>query len=352
MAFNRPTLAQLIARNKADLESNIDGANAQLQRSNLGVIAKLIAGVAHSLYGYIAYLVNQILPDTAETTYLDRHASLWLAVPRKAASYAVGTAQFSGSDGITIPAGTVLIRADGVEYETDADVTIAAGVANAAITALEAGQNGNAAASIPLALSSPIAGVNSSVVVTALALTGGADQESDDDLRARVIGRIQNPPHGGSKSDYETWALEVPGVTRAWVYDQELGPGTVTLRFVRDDDASLIPDAAEVLAVQTYIDERRQVGLKAFYVVAPTAAPINFNIALTPNNAATKAAVEAELRDLIAREATPGGTILLSHIREAISIAAGETNYVMSAPNADVTNTTGNISTFGAITWA
>ena len=67
--------------------------------------------------------------------------------------------------------------------------------------------------------------------------------------------------------------------------------------------------------------------------------------------AAVKAAVQAELSDLIARESKPGGTIYLSHIRAAISAAVGEDNYTMSAPSADVTNTAGNMTTLGTITW-
>jgi uncharacterized phage protein gp47/JayE len=103
--------------------------------------------------------------------------------------------------------------------------------------------------------------------------------------------------------------------------------------------------------VQAYIDELRPVSLKGFYVVAPVAAPLDFSIGVTPNTAAVKAAVTAELTDLISRESEPGGTVLLSHIRAAISAAAGETNYNMTAPAADVVNTTGNMTTPGVITW-
>jgi uncharacterized phage protein gp47/JayE len=78
----------------------------------------------------------------------------------------------------------------------------------------------------------------------------GSDEESTDELRARLLARLQNPPHGGNATDYEAWAKEVSGVTRAWSYPLELGAGTVTVRFVRDDDASPIPDAGEVAAVQ------------------------------------------------------------------------------------------------------
>ena len=139
------------------------------------------------------------------------------------------------------------------------------------------------------------------------------------------------------------------------MYPGELGLGTVTVRFVRDDDgtgSAIIPAAAEVVAVQAHIDALRPVTAQVT-VVAPTAVPLNFQIqGLTPNNATVQAAVQAELQDLLLREAVPGGTILLSHIRAAISAAAGETDYVLLSPSANVTNTTGNMSTMGTITWS
>jgi uncharacterized phage protein gp47/JayE len=54
---------------------------------------------------------------------------------------------------------------------------------------------------------------------------------------------------------------------------------------------------------------------------------------------------------MLLRDAEPGGTILISHIREAISIAAGEVDHVLSAPAANVTHASGQLATFGAITW-
>jgi uncharacterized phage protein gp47/JayE len=351
MAFFRPLLQTLISRNQADIETSIPGSDARLRRSNLNIIAKMVSAVAHGLYGYLDYISKQILPDTSEAAFLDRHASLWLTVPRKPASYATGQVVFTGTNGIVVPAGTVLTRSDGIEYDTDADVTIVAGQAIADVTSLTASQNANAVTATALTMVSPIAGINGNVLVHTTAITGGADIEDDDALRTRVLARLKQTPHGGADFDYVSWALEVPGVTRAWVYAQEMGIGTVVVRFVRDDDISLIPDAGEVATVQAYIEARRPVTAQVT-VVAPIAVPLNFNIALTPNTLTAKAAVEAELRDLIQREAIPGGTLLLSHIREAISIAAGETNYVMSAPLADVTNTVGNITTFGVITWS
>ncbi len=350
MAFNRPTLPQLIERGAADIGTRLPSTDARLRRSVLGALARMHAGAVHGLYGYLDWLSRQILPDTADGEILARWANVW-GVTRKAAAQAKGSVTLTGTNGAIVPAATVLQRSDGVEFTTDAEVTIAAGTAIAAVTASEGGTAGNTAAGSALTFVSPIAGVNSSATVTAAGLTQGTDTESDDDLRERLLTRIQLPPQGGTAADYVAWAKEVAGVTRAWCYPNELGVGTVTVRFTRDDDASIIPDAAEVAAVQAHIDPLRPV-TAALTVVAPIAVPLNFTITLAPNTAAVQAAVAAELADLLRREAEPGGTILLSHIREALSVAAGETNHVLTAPAADVTHTTGQLATMGTLTWA
>lgn len=355
MPFSRPDLPTLIDRAATDIESRLPGADARLRRSNLNVLARVHAGATHGLYGYLDWIAKQIMVDTADAEILERHATLWLPSGRIPAAYAVGQVTATGTDGAVIPAATVFKRADGVTYSTDAEATIAAGSALLTIFADVAGQAGNADAGITLNIESPIAGINAAAIVTSGKLTGGADVEDDDALRARVLTRIQQTPHGGAKHDYIAWAKEVPGVTRAWCYPLEMGDGTVTVRFVRDDDASPIPDVNEVAAVQAYIDNLRPVGMELF-VVAPVAAPLDFNISLTPSTVAVKAAVEASLRDLLIREAEPEGgagegKVLLSHLREAISLAAGETNHVLNAPAADITPTAGQMVTFGSITW-
>jgi uncharacterized phage protein gp47/JayE len=349
--FKRPSLGDLIKRSQSDIESSIEGADAKLRRTNLNVLAKIHALAVHGLYGFIQFLIDQIFPLTAQKQYLDRHATFWLGTPRIPASYATGFVSFAGADGAVIPEGTVLIRADGIEYATDQELIIVGGTIIGSVTALTAGQIGNTNAATTLNLASPIASVSSTASVGLDNISGGADEETDKRVQDRIHARVQNPPHGGADHDYIAWAKEVAGVTRAWVYGNEMGAGTVTVRFVRDDDVNLIPDAGEVDAVQAYMDPLRPVTVKGFYVVAPIAQPLDFTIQVFPNTAAVKAAVEAELRDLLMREAEPGKTILLSHIREAISLATGETNYLMTVPNADVEHSTGYIATFGEITW-
>ncbi|HYF35448.1 MAG TPA: baseplate J/gp47 family protein, partial [Prosthecobacter sp.] len=94
------------------------------------------------------------------------------------------------------------------------------------------------------------------------------------------------------------------------------------------------------------------------FVEAPVAVPLNFTIRLknaagaTESSATIRAAVEAELEDLIRRDAEPGGTILFSRIREAISTAAGEFDHSITVPAADITHDDDEIATMGTITWS
>lgn len=341
--FNRPQLTALIKSLREDMLSRVDDESL-LRRNDAEVYARVFGGALHGLYAYADWIAKQIIWDTCDDDVLDRVASMWLTIPRKPAAAATGAAVFVLDVGVVVPTGSVLQAFDGVQYQTTADT--AAG--SAPIVAVLAGADGNRAAGQALSLVSPVPGAQTQAI--AGEISGGADVESSESLRARLIARVQTPPDGGSQNDYVTWALEVPGVTRAWCAPLEMGAGTVTLRFVRDNDASLIPDAGEVAVVQNYVNALRPATAE-LYVVAPVADPLNFTITLTPSTVAVKAAIEAELRDLLLREAAPGATLLISHIREAISLAAGETDHVLTLPAANVVSATGHMPTFGAITW-
>ncbi|SDO75909.1 Uncharacterized phage protein gp47/JayE [Rhodoferax sp. OV413] len=348
MPFERPTLPQLIEQGATELESRLPGVLVRVRRSLVGVLNRVFAGSLSALYQYVEWLIRQAWPDTAEKEFLDAHGARW-GVTRTAAAKASGSVLFIGTDGKVVPAGTVVQRSDGAQYATFADVTIAAGQATATVTAVVAGQAGNASTGVALALASPIDGVNSSAVATT-ALAGGAEVEEDEPYRARILAKIRKPPQGGADFDYEGWAKEVPGVTRVWVSPLEPGPGWVTVRFMRDNDPTPIPDAGEVATMFAHIDAVRPVTAH-LSVQAPVEVPQNYTIAVTPNTPAVRAAVYDELAAMIYRDAVPAGTILLTHSREAISIAAGENNHVLTFPTADVVLTTGQIATMGVITW-
>ena len=350
MPYDRPSLSDLIAEAQADAVAEAGLEEDPLRRADLLVHARVQAGLNHGVYGYVAWTARQLFVDTAEEEALMRRARIHLEVPRKPAAAATCPAvSFTVQPGAVVPAGVVLKALDGQLYETTAAATGAAPLLVAPIRAQVPGVAGNRPAGQALSLVSPVDGVQSSA--TAGLISGGTDIEHIEEVRARLIFRLRNPPQGGSAADYEDWARSVPGVTRAWVTPNGAGAGTVVVRFVRDGDVDLIPSAAQVQLVRDYILARRPATATP-YVLAPTRSLLNFSfLGLTPDNAATRNAVAAELADLLRREAVPGGILLLSHIRAAISQATGERDYVLAAPAADVVAPTGAIFTLGNISW-
>lgn len=352
MPFARPTLKDIRDRTLADIKSKFGIVSTILRRALLRDFSDAMAAGFHANHGHIDWATKQLFTATAETDYLDLHGADY-GLARKVSTFASGSVDFSGTDSTQIPAGTVVQRADGVQYSTNAAATIAAGVATVAVTAEVAGADGNADAGTALTLVSPIAGIDSAASVEAAGISGGADTEDDDDYRARIQQRKRNTPQGGSVSDFERWTLEVAGVTRAFIAKNGMGPGTTVVRFVLDDDpVSIIPDAAKIQEVQDYLEDDSRRGTTGdIYVLAPVEVPVDLTIALTPNTATVQAAVAAEITDLFRREAVPGATLLLSHIDEAISTAAGEEDHELVSPIADITLGAGDLAVLGTITW-
>lgn len=349
MPFNRPTLTTLLDRARDDIDARLPGADSRLRRSVLDVLARIHAAATSGLYGFLDWIWRQVFPDTAEAEQLARWAAIW-GIARKAAVAATGDVTLAGVNGSIVPIDTALLRSDGAEYRTLAAATIAGGTAVVAVAASEPGLAGNAAAAQKLTFASPVAGVNAIATVAGDGLAAGADEEDDDSLRARLLARIRRPPHGGNAADYERWALEVSGVTRAWVYPQHLGAGTVSVFFVMDGREDIMPLEADLAAVADHIAPLRPV-TAAVSVLAPIAFSVDLAIKAVPPTVEVEAAIAAEISDLLAREAEPGGTVLISHIREAISVAAGELDHTVLIPGGNIITNPGEMPVMGVITW-
>ena len=70
MPFETPTLPELIKRDVEDLQGSA------LEQSDAQVLARVLAGAVYAQYGYMKWIAQQILPDTAEEEMLMRLASL------------------------------------------------------------------------------------------------------------------------------------------------------------------------------------------------------------------------------------------------------------------------------------
>lgn len=160
---------------------------------------------------------KNIFPQYAYATMLDNHGEDRL-IFRRGPIYAFGSVTFYGESGTIIPKGTIItttspIPADSVKFETIERVTIPDnGEIDAEIRALEPGKSGNVAPGTITALQVGNSKINE--VTNKYETSGGADRESDEELRERI--RIYDQrifsSYVGTEHDYKLWTLEVPGV--------------------------------------------------------------------------------------------------------------------------------------------
>jgi len=326
LPWQTPTLNEVRGLVRDSLRARLPGADALVPNSVLRVLSDNQGALCHTVLQYIDWLALQLLPDTAETEWLDRHGDIWLknadgTTGRKMATLASGTVLFTGANGTIVPLATQL-TGSGADYETTQEVIIGSGPTECPVRALDPGIIGNISEGESITLTVAISGVDNAAEV--VGISGGTDTENDNDLRARVLLRIQNPPMGGAQYDYVEWALAVPGVTRAWAA-VEMGIGTITVRFMMDElraDNDGFPFPEDIETVTEYIDTVRPVTTKDRFVVSPIKYFIDITVAdLVPDSDETKAEIEQQVRDMLRDMAAPGKTIFAAWVSYAIMSA-------------------------------
>ena len=368
MPFVRPTLQELIDRARGDIRSEL-GVTAIVRRRFLAAIARVQAGVGHSNHGHLKEISKQAFPDQAVGIILQRWSAIY-GVQQRPATFTTLTISGTGSDGSVMSLGTIFQIDSGETYLTDSAVTVgpaggfATGVYTVSITAVNSGTDTNLADAETVTLQSPVAGIGA-VATVDTTVTEGEALETESALQARVVQRIQEPPAGGKASDYIAFALTVSGVSRAFVFPGNRGQGTVDTSFLELDagDVEVIPGPAKVAEVQAAVDALKPVTANHI-TFAPTASVVDLTIALKPNTPEVRAAVEAEVSDLFDRESQVGGAldlagvgsthdgiIPLSQIGEAISLAAGEDDHIISLPTVNPDPGQGGILRVGTFTF-
>jgi len=338
MPWSTPTLREVRSLVRDAIHASLPGSDALPPNSVLRVTSDAQGALCHLTLQYVDWLSLQLLPDTAETVWLDRHGLIWLknsdgTKGRKQATLAKGIVTFTGTNGVILPAFSRLQGGGGVDYETTAQITIGVGPTDAPVRAIDPGSAGNMDNGAPITLSAAPSGI--SAQATVVIMDGGTDTETDDELRARILLRIQQPPMGGDAIDYVEWALAVPGVTRAWCFPQEMGIGTCTVRFMMDDLRAAnggFPLPGDVDAVAAYINLVRPVTVKDMFVESPIPFPVNLRIStLDIDQQATHGAIVASLQNEFFIRSKPGQMWFRAWSDEGIMAAAGVNSYDLVA---------------------
>lgn len=347
MPYPRPTLDELRQEVASAIQSRIPGVDALLRFSPLRIIGDALAGLVNGLYGYLDWIAKQTTPFSATDEYLEGWAAR-AGITRKPAVAATGTISLAATDGALVPAGTVLARSDGAQFVTTSEAVASGGQIVLNFRAVDRGAGGNALAGTLLSLGIGISGVQASGT-TVDPVAGGADVEDDDSLRSRMLAAYAEPPQGGSISDYRQWSLAVPGVTRAWINPQAMGPGTIVIFFMLDDANSGtggFPQGANGVAADESRDTAatgdqlnlanaiylKQSATALVYAVAPTANLIDLSLSgLSASDSDTRAAIAAAIGTALVENAQPGGRTNLDIILKAIGDVPGTSGFLVSA---------------------
>ena len=333
MPFPVPSLDEITDRQLRDIQNALADESVDTgSDSDYAVRARAVAGVADGLYAHQGWIIRQIFPDTADLEYLELHCRQRNVYSKKATASS-GSAQLTGTPDSVLPVNSEVRGQFGSVATTESAIIGADGKATVAVKSIVTGADTNTTSPFTAALVSPPEGISSNVTVGIL--TGGTDAEKDSSLLARYLEILRRPPAGGNKYDYRRWALEVDGVTSAYVEPLRRGLGTVDIAITSNND---LPPQALIDAVLAHIEDVRPVTAKDTMVVAPTKKHVDFLIRVKLSGlslAAAKSAITDVITDFMNR-LQPGQELVISQLETQISLIPGISDRKVEQPVSNV----------------
>ncbi|WP_176083113.1 baseplate J/gp47 family protein [Martelella sp. HB161492] len=359
MAWTTRTLAEISARVRGAFRQYLPGTDSALANNFVTITGKVIAGLAHEFELRMAWLARQMFLSTATAvSWIEAHCyevGIYRNQPTRASGNITGT----GTASTTYPAG-IRFYSGNVTYVTTAAATAAGdGTLVLAVRAEVKGSTGNRDSGGILALSDGgiYSDLSSTFTVDDDGLGGGADLEDKESLRARGLQRKQNPPGGGTLTDYERIVLAVSGVKAAWAYQMTGGTASVVVLFLFEGRDDYIPLASDVAVVQAAIDDSRLIRADDSVASAPVAYSVDIEIdGLENDTDDVRAAISTAISAMFIAKCKPGTdaepfSLSRSWISEAISGVTGETRHELVTPAADILLSGGNFPVLGDVTY-
>jgi uncharacterized phage protein gp47/JayE len=239
-------------------------------------------------------------------------------------------------------------------------ITVTTTYANVRIESTTTGASTRLENGAKITLKDAISNVSSNSYVPFAGIGGGADQESFEKYRTRVLEAFRNPRAFYNNADIKETILSISGITRAWVFDITPEVGDVTSYFTRDNDNTPIPTTSEITEVKNELEKIRPATTSpAFvYVKAPTAKNINFVFTnLEPDSITLRDAIKLSLKEFFKEQPNVSENLTedayRSSILRTINPVTGEfvRSFVLSEPIGDISVADGELPLLGTITF-
>jgi len=289
---------------------------------------------------------------------------------RRAATQAEGRVTFGRSAAgaaVPIPAGTVvktdpLSDGESLSYVTTVAAILPSGAlsVDVPVRAEFAGSAYNVSAGAIRHLVTHVPGIETVTNGPDWLTREGADEETDDELRARAQMAWQRMAGGGTEAAYRAWALEIPGVVDAVpVTGEPRGPGTLDIIVTSTVG---VPTTQLLNEVQAHIDQQKPL-LDNVLVKGPSTKVIDVDVELTlppigGDEAMVQAEAERRIRAIFALDSTltprieplkPSQGLNVSRIIWELRIAPVE-NVTVNLPAADEPAIPGQLLVLGNLT--
>lgn len=293
------------------------------------------AAQIYALYVQADWVNRQCFPQTAQGEYLDHHAQL-RALERKSATCASGVVRFFGDPASTaqrqIPAGTVCMTPGLVRFATTQDAVLEAGQSHVDIPvrAVEPGVSGNVIAGSVSSLSAAPVGITG--CTNPKAISGGADQEGDEELRARILDSFLRLPNGANRAFYEQSALSFDEVVCAVALPRNRGIGTVDVVVATEQG---LPEQELLDRLNHYFRERREIAVDVA-ALKPEEVEVEVEVRIeSADPEHTAARVEQVLRNWFSGQRL-GQNVLRAKLGSLIFSVEGVENYSLVSPAEDM----------------
>lgn len=249
-----------------------------------------ISMAIEDIYGEFKTILGIMFLEDSAGEWIDKRGAEY-GIYRKSGEKAVGECTFYGSEGKSVPLGSLCRTTYGLLFQTTEAGVIAVDETSVIlpIEAMDIGDAYNVLAGEIKELPVAISGITG---VTNLEITlGGTGDETDTELSERILLVLQTPATSGNVYDYTLWALSVDGVGDAKIFPLDSGNGTVTVLVITPEGRC--PSDEILQEVHEYIEEQRPIGATVT-VMGPEEVFINVEAEIVLNTGAVLEDVQTE----------------------------------------------------------
>lgn len=261
-----PTTQQVSDNIIAQVEAQFGASVPLMPKSFTRVFSKALAAVFTILYKYGGYMSLQMFVRTAAYAETEINGQIvnplleWgrligIGDPASATQAELLVLVTVETQTGFLPAYSQVVSTDnGVTYLTIGDTLLDAATKQVTIRASSdqaggggRGTIGNLDPGAVLSFANPLANVARQVTVLSQSVTG-ADAETVEAYRQRVVDRFAKQPQGGAYADYELWGEEPAGISAVYPYTSDC-PGQVDLYVESATEPDGIPTTAQLQEV-------------------------------------------------------------------------------------------------------